>query len=1134
MRFVDDQLILTASDLVGHLACAYLTQLGRAVAAGRLPAPNREDPELELVARRGVEHERTELERLISAGKDVVTVDGDSSSTEGLRELEALTLRAMRAGAEIIYQAGFFDGRWHGRADFLVKKNEPSGLGPWSYEVSDTKLARSLRVAALIQMCDYSTHLARLQGSWPARMHAVLGDGRTESFSVQDVAAYHRMLRARLERALSKPSPTTYPEPVEHCRVCRWRDTCLARRRDDDHLSLVAGMRRDQARKLTAVGIRTVEDLSGSPPAVGGIHQATLDRLHDQAALQVKQRLDGQIHYELLPADAEGRGLRALPPPSAGDVFFDIEGDPYVGDRGLEYLFGVTEVTDSRPQFHAFWGHDQIGERIAFQSVIDTFTDRLRGDPGMHIYHYAPYEPTALRRLAGEHGTREDALDQLLRAGAFVDLYAIVRQGVRISTESYALKSIEPLFMPARAGVITDAGSSIVAYERWLEDGDQARLDEIAEYNSADCESTWRLRQWLESCRSEYEILAGVELDRPATRSGGQSETGQRMSFETAVIATALTADVPEDVATRTDSQKARWLLANLLDWHRREARPEWWKHFARVRMTAEELHEDSDALAGLTFNREVGIDKQSVIHRYTFNPTQEFTIGLGDEPIDPTTDQSPGTVFTIDTTAGFIDLRRGPKRLLLPHPEALLPGEPIGTTELRNALQRVGRWVADHGIDDPGPFRAGRDLLLGRPPRIPGLAAGEALREEGESTALSACRLALSLDEGCLVIQGPPGTGKTFAAAHVALALMQAGRRVGITAMSHKAIGNLLDRICGLAAEQRYRIVAIQKADSQQRCATRWVTCYSDPGDVVYALAAERINIVAGTSWLFARSDMTGSVDTLIVDEAGQLSLANVIAVSGAARNIILCGDPQQLSQPGKGSHPAGAERSALEHVLDGAKTIADDRGIFLETTWRMHPKVCAFISEAFYEGRLQSDDSCRTQSVTVGRQGLSGAGLRHAAVNHQSNRVASTEEAAKVHELFEQILGGEWVDRKGKSRSLEEDDILVVAPYNAHVRRLRDRLPPGARVGTVDRFQGQEAPVVIYSMATSSPEDQRRAMDFLYSLNRFNVAVSRAQTLVILVNSPELLNARCHTATELLQANALCRFVELATAII
>ena len=636
MRRVDGRLVLAASDVVGHLACPHLTQLNRAVAEGELTAPSREDPELELVARRGEEHERAQLDRFLAAGGQVVAIGGDSWSADGLRAMEARTVEAMQAGADVIYQAGFFDGRWHGRADFLVKTRVPSGLGPWSYEVADAKLARSLRVATLLQMCEYSNHLARLQERWPAHMHAVLGGGHTESFAVQDVAAYHRVLRARLERAVTGPVPATYPDPVEHCAVCPWRDICAERRRADDHLSLVAGMRHDQVRRLTQAGITTVTELRERCPQVVGIQPATIARLHAQAALQVRQRLDGRIRYELLPADREERGLRALPSPSPGDVFFDIEADPYVGERGLEYLFGVTEVVGGRPVYHAFWAHDRAAERRAFEAVIDQLVERRRQDPGMHVYHYAAYETAVVRRLSGEHGTREEAVDQLLRAGVFVDLYQVVRQGLRLSTESYSLKRIEPLFMPMRSGAITDAGSSIVAYELWLEDGNSRRLEEIADYNQTDCESTWRLRDWLETRRLEYQVREGVELDRPAARTGTPSETAQQMSFETAVLATALTADVPDDPGARTEEQKARLLLANLLDWHRREARPEWRNYFARLGMTTEELYDDGDTLAGLTFVGQVGADKQSVIHRYTFDPRQDFTIGVGNQPIDP------------------------------------------------------------------------------------------------------------------------------------------------------------------------------------------------------------------------------------------------------------------------------------------------------------------------------------------------------------------------------------------------------------------------------------------------------------------------------------------------------------------
>ena len=347
---------------------------------------------------------------------------------------------------------------------------------------------------------------------------------------------------------------------------------------------------------------------------------------------------------------------------------------------------------------------------------------------------------------------------------------------------------------------------------------------------------------------------------------------------------------------------------------------------------------------------------------------------------------------------------------------------------------------------------------------------------------------------------------------------LVQQGKRVGITAHSHAVIGNLLDEVCRVAHERGVEVrsapegrgapavhVRDRRVHERQRASAR------------SASSSDEVDVVAGTSWLWARAQMRDTVDVLFVDEAGQKSLADVVAVSGAAKSIVLLGDPQQLAQPSKGSHPAGAEVSALEHLLDGADTMPDDLGLFLETTHRMHPKVCAFISEVAYDGKLHSEPDLERQSVD------GEAGLRWVPVEHEGNRTASPEEAKRVGELIDDLVGSKWTDKTGKTRKLKLDDVLVVAPYNAHVACLQQHLPEGARIGTVDKFQGQEAPVTIYSMATSTADDAPRSMEFLYDLHRLNVAVSRAKALSILVCSPALLRVLCRTPKELRLANAL-----------
>ena len=489
MHLVEGRLLLSPSDLVGFLACEHLTQLELAAERGELVRPQRLDPELELLRQKGFQHESVQLERLTAEHGAGVEIGDYGETLAGLASAETETLAAMRAGAPLIYQAAFFDGRWRGRADFLLRVEVPSDLGSWSYEVADAKLARSVKVAALLQMCEYSLQVARLQGASPVHMRVILGTGIEETHRVADYDAYFRSARARLDAIVSVGRLVTYPEPVDHCRQCTWRDVCDLRRRADDHLCLVAGMRRDQTRRLNEAGISTVVQLAqaaAAPPTnmSGGVWE----RLHQQAELQIEERRTVKPVHELIDCDQAGLGLAALPEPSPGDLFFDMEGDPFIEDGGLEYLFGVTEIIGGQPQFKALWGHDRAAEKAAFEALIDFIMDRLERDPALHVYHYAQYEPVALKQLMSRHATREDEVDRLLRAGVFVDLYQVVRQGVRVSRESYSLKSLEIFYMPARAEEIADAVGSIVAYERWRDTRDSAELTNIAAYNERDCE----------------------------------------------------------------------------------------------------------------------------------------------------------------------------------------------------------------------------------------------------------------------------------------------------------------------------------------------------------------------------------------------------------------------------------------------------------------------------------------------------------------------------------------------------------------------------------------------------------------------------------------------------------------------
>jgi len=1007
----------------------------------------------------------------------------------------------------------------------------------------ETKLARTTKARAVIQLCLYSDLLSRIQGREPRWMHVVLGGSpEAERLPVPHYFAYFRKVRREFEEAW-RGAGDTYPEPVEHCEVCSWFPVCDERWRHDDHLSLVAGITRNQRKVLVGREVETVACLAGLPlpthPKIEGIGDTALVRIREQARLQVKGREAGRLVYELLqPVEAE-RGLADLPLPSPGDVFLDFEGDPYaLNQEGIEYLTGTVTLddnSDNRLTYQPLWSFDRASEKAAFERFIANVMERRRRDPQMHIYHYAAYEPTAVKRLAGRHGTCVDEVDQLLRAGVFVDLFRAVRQGLRASVESYSIKRLEPLYGFTRALPLREATSALQTFETVMALGDvreapRELLDTVERYNRDDCLSALRLRDWLEDRRRELEEKIGHALPRPALKAGEPSEDLAAHLEQVGAVMTRLLARTPADEAEWTEEHRAHWLLAQMLEWHRREEKSSWWEYYRLCDLSDDELIEDRSAMGGLVYDGEAGHEKRSIIHRYRF-PPQDHAIDRASEVRDPRTQHNPGSVVGVDEREHYVYIKRGASSRV-PHPAALVPYEIVPSQVLRDSLLRLGLWVADNGIDGPGPFRAARDLLLRRAPRLRGTTLDH-LTHPGDPIVKVAQHAVLSLEDSVLPIQGPPGSGKTFTAARMVVDLVANGRRVGITAVSHKVITNLLEEVCAAGREGGVPLRAIQKVNDVETegCQDPCVTLAEDNRTVSDALARGEAQVAAGTAWLWARDEMAGSLDVLFVDEAGQMSLANTLALSQAACSLVPLGDPQQLDQPQKGVHPPGADVSALAHVLGEHATIGPDQGLFLEQTWRLHPDICAFISELFYDGRLISRAENKHQRLNC-HGSLDGTGLRYVPVEHVGNQNESPEEVERVAELLDRLVrdGATWTDKKDVTHPVTLEHILIVAPYNAQVSALVQRLPSGARVGTVDKFQGQQAPVVLYSMATSSPEDAPRGMEFLYSLNRLNVAVSRAQCVAVIVASPALFRVQCRTPRQIELANALCRYLELA----
>ena len=890
----------------------------------------------------------------------------------------------------------------------------------------------------------------------------------------------------------------------------------------------MAGISKLQINELKQRGVSTMRGLAGMPlpldwtPDRGAAE--SYGRIREQARVQVEAREAGERKFDVLPVE-DGFGLTRLPEPSDGDIFFDLEGDPFVDEHGLEYLFGYLFIGETgETGYRSEWAFSRADEKKVFEGFVDFVMARWAQFPSMHIYHYASYEPSALKRLMGRYATRQEEIDQMLRAGLFVDLYQVVRRGIRASVESYSIKRLEPFYAFERERGLADVNAALTILQANLELNDIPSIADqitatVVAYNKDDCRSAAGLRDWLETLRAQL-VADGGDVPRPELGEGAPSETLTDWLIRINALVAQLSADVPVDPEERNEEQHARWILANMLDWHRREDKSVWWEYFRLAELSTEDLMDERAGLSGLSFSREAGGTARAPIHRYRF-PPQETEL-RGSEALHVRRDKL-GKIEAISFDDCTVDIKKRQDSVAT-HPQAVFAHTYVNAQVLKDSLVRLGEYVAQHGLRGEGPYRAARDLLLKEAPRV----GGQELHREGETTVEAAIRLCGHLTHGILSIQGPPGAGKTFTGARMICELARQGKTIGITANSHKVIRNLIDAAIDAADEMDVDLQCCHKAAEMEEVQHR--LSFAKRNEDLFAALRTGVSVGGGTAWLWSRPEAFETADVLFVDEAAQMSLANVLAVSQAAKAVVLIGDPQQLDQPMQGSHPDGTDVSAFDHILTGEQTISPDKGLFLKETWRLHPDISAYTSELFYVSKLSSRAGLEKQIIKAAGP-ISGSGLRYLPVEHDGNQNSSPEEAQALSTLVKEILESDatWVDRDGRERPVTLDDIVIITPYNAQVFEIRQRLP-GARVGTVDKFQGQEAPIAIYSTATSSHADAPRGMEFLYSLNRLNVATSRAKCVSIMVSSPRLFESECRTPRQMQLANAFCRYLEMA----
>lgn len=1100
----DEQVLLSPSDLVAFLGCHHASFLDVKNLKEDMGA-TRPDDTGRLLQRKGLEHEAAYLQRLRDDGKTVGEIPKDGR----LEDRVAKTLDAMRSGKDVIYQAVLFDAPWRGDADFLIRCPAPSALGNHSYEALDTKLARTAEPKHILQLCVYSHMLTNMQELTPPNMHLFLGDGKKHSFRLSDFFHYYARARQHFESYIRNPPSKSYPEPCSHCAFCKWHDRCTNQWETDDHLSLVANIQRSQMVKLRKAGIKTVAALASTSPdaKIPDLNRDVFARLRSQAILQHGKAGTGKDQCEIIPL-VSNKGFARLPKPDGGDLFFDMEGDPLYPD-GLEYLFGVDFLDGDKKKFQMFWAHDHKEEKKTFQRFMAFLDEHLKQHPDAHIYHYNHYETTALKRLACRHGVCEEQMDNLLRHQKFIDLYLVVRESIRTSEPGYSIKNMETFYMEKRASAVATAADSIVVYNQWRVTGNDELLRKIADYNETDCVSTRLLRDWLLTLKpDDVSWLEGKSVEQEE-----QPRKDWEIQYEGYQVRLGVNQNDPPPMHTR---------LSHLLEFHNREDKPQWWAIFDRQNRVVDELIDDTECLGGLQLTGSPQPEKLSLIYAYRF-PPQDYKIQIGNSLKDIATLENAGTVAALNDDECTVHIKRGARREPLPKTLSLGPSGPINTKILRSAIYRHTNAV----LEKPQDPQAITELLARNIPRIKGKKTGEPIITS-DDTYGDALRAIAGMDHSYLFMQGPPGAGKTYTSSRIIVDLIQSGKKVGISSNSHKAIHNLLEKVEAAASEKDVSFWGVKKA-TKKNPETCFKGTYIQNETKTENMKLDA-DLFAGTAWTFANPHFEGTLDYLFIDEAGQVSTANVIAMATATENIILVGDQMQLGQPIQGVHPGEAGMSILEFLLGEHATIPAERGIFLGQTYRLRPSICRFISDAFYDGRLDAHESTSNRSLDLQDIDLPDEGIVMIPTEHEGCSQKSVEEGAIIQKYYQDLIGQLFTDNDGTKRTITENDILVVTPYNVQVNYLRSQLGENARVGTVDKFQGQEAPIVLISMVTSSSEDMPRNMEFLYSKNRLNVAISRAQCLAIVVICPKLLDAPCTTVEQMKLVNTFCWLDEYA----
>ena len=1070
----------------------------------------------------GIKHEADHFKLLKAKNKKHITIDPNQSPEKKYAE----TIQALKDGYDLIYKAYLIDKNFRGEVDFLLKVKNKSKLGDYSYEVHDTKITKNLRPKHVLQITGYSYLLSKIQGPVPIKMYLIDGANKTHDFKVNEFLDYFLYTKDNFEKFLPKIKKIDlYPEKCSFCNICPWLDVCEKIWDEDNYINQTCGINVSQIVKLKKENIKTVEALAMTKveDIKSNINHSTKIKLSEQAKLQQEKRITGKSRFVINETEKD-KGLYKIPKPNVGDLFYDIEGFPQADKRNFEYLHGVYFDNNKNKEFKYFGvkKYEKAEEKKIFVELINFLEKHFSKYPDAYIYHYNDYEKKALRELASEYSSSfpkgNNFVDRLLRQEKFVDLYRVVSQCIQTTEKDLSLKTIEKFYREQRGANIKTADDSIRLFDDWCSTSDKTSMNDIINYNEEDCISTHDLRNFLLDNRpKDYLWFSQTEDEK--------DKNIEVKDFEVKETSTLLKLESKKKTGYSIIIDE----LINLVGFHRREDKSKYWAKFDRLEKTPDELEDDPECIASALLEKKIAIkdsDKTTFVYKFK---EQNFKLKEGDPAFDIISDTSFGTITRITEIKddeNYIECTLGQKRLDKvgepPKNFDFGPGTVVNSSTIASALNK---FIVDYSESKKTKYKCAEDILKNSYPDLIGIKAGDAITDIKKDLVEESILAVKKLNSSFLLVQGPPGSGKTYTSAKIILSLLKDNKKVGITSNSHKAINNLLIQIENLAQEEEFTFKGLKKSSKEEQKLN---------GKIIKDVSGrmkefpEDYLLHAGTAWLFSDPRYDLKMDYLFVDEAGQVALANTLAIATSAKNIILIGDQMQLSQPIQGIHSGNSGKSALDFLLEGEDTIPVSRGIFLSETRRLNKDICDYISSSFYDFRLKPHPVTSERSVSLNLKNIKNEGIFFLPTEHTDCTQKSDEEAEIIKDYYSKIIGKDSIDVK-KKKKIDHDDIMIVAPFNMQVNNLKKIInKKESRIGTIDKFQGQESKIVFISMTSSDPENLPRHKEFFFSRNRLNVAISRAQSLAIILFNPSLLLTNCQKINEMRLVNNFCKLLK------